>query len=65
MLHHVVTKHKLRPLVFHVDSGWNSEIAVSNINTLVDELNLDLYTEVINWREICDFQLAFKSGVLI
>jgi N-acetyl sugar amidotransferase len=54
----------LRPLVFHVDAGWNSQIAVNNIEMLVDKLGLDLYTEVIDWEEIRDLQLAFfKSGV--
>lgn len=54
----------LRPLVFHVDAGWNSQVAVNNIEMLVDKLGLDLYTEVINWEEMRDLQLAFfKSGV--
>ena len=54
----------LRPLVFHVDAGWNSQIAVNNIEKLVDGLGLDLYTEVIDWEEMRDLQLAFfKSGV--
>ncbi len=54
----------LRPLVFHVDAGWNSQIAVNNIERLVDKLGLDLYTEVIDWEEMRDLQLAFfKSGV--
>jgi N-acetyl sugar amidotransferase len=64
MLHKVVTEFGLRPLVFHVDGGWNSEIAVHNISTLIDKLGLDLYTEVINWDEMRNFQLAwFKAGV--
>jgi len=64
MLHRMVTDYGIRPLVFHVDAGWNSEIAVSNINALIDGLGLDLFTEVINWSEMRDFQLAmFKSGV--
>jgi N-acetyl sugar amidotransferase len=64
MLHVMVKEFGLRPLVFHVDAGWNSEVAVNNINVLVDKLGLDLYTEVINWEEMRDFQLAmFKSGV--
>ena len=64
MLHIMVTQFDLRPLVFHVDGGWNSELAVHNIHVLVDKLRLDLYTEVINWEEMRDFQLAwFKSGV--
>ena len=54
----------LRPLVFHVDAGWNTQLAVNNIERLIDKLGLDLFTEVINWEEIKDLQLAFfKSGV--
>ncbi|KQA29400.1 LPS biosynthesis protein [Vibrio paracholerae 877-163] len=54
----------LRPLVFHVDAGWNSQEAVTNIERLVDGLDLDLYTEVIDWEEMKDLQLSFfKSGV--
>ncbi len=57
-------KLDLRPLVFHVDAGWNSQQAVHNIETIVDNLGLDLYTEVIDWEEMKDLQLAyFKSGV--
>ena len=44
----------LSPLVFHVDAGWNSDIAVSNIESIVNSLNLDLFTEVINWEEMKD-----------
>ena len=57
-------KMGLRPLVFHVDAGWNSQIAVNNIERLIDGLELDLFTEVIDWKEMSDLQLAFfKSGV--
>lgn len=64
MLHLIVTEFGLRPLVFHVDGGWNTDIAVNNIQMLVEKLGLDLYTEVINWEDMRDFQLAFfKSGV--
>jgi N-acetyl sugar amidotransferase len=52
-------KLQLRPLIFHVDAGWNSQIAVNNIERLVDKLGLDLYTEVIDWEEMRDLQLAF------
>ena len=59
-----VEKLKLKPLVFHVDAGWNSQVAVNNIERIIDGLKLDLYTEVINWEEMKDLQLAFfKSGV--
>lgn len=57
-------KFNLRPLIFHVDAGWNSDIAVNNIEMLIDKLDLDLFTEVIDWSEKRDLQLAyFKSGV--
>jgi len=63
LLHMAVKEFGLRPLVFHVDGGWNTDIAVSNIENIVNKLNLDLYVEVINWEEMRDFQLAFfKSG---
>jgi N-acetyl sugar amidotransferase len=63
LLHRVVTDYDLRPLVFHVDAGWNTEIAVNNIKNLVNKLKLDLYVDVIDWDDMKDFQLAlFKSG---
>lgn len=52
-------KFGLRPLIFHVDAGWNSQQAVNNIEKVVDGLKLDLHTEVINWLEMKDLQLAF------
>ena len=59
-----VKKMGLRPLLFHVDAGWNSQQAVNNIEQITERLNLDLYTEVIDWEEMKDFQLAwFKSGL--
>jgi len=64
LLHMAIKEFGLRPLVFHVDGGWNSELAVHNINVMINKLGLDLYTEVINWEEMKDLQLAFfKSGV--
>ena len=64
LLHIAVTEFGLRPLVFHVDGGWNSEIAVNNINVMIDKLGLDLYTEVVNWEEMKAFQLAYiRAGV--
>jgi N-acetyl sugar amidotransferase len=64
MLHLAVKEFGLRPLIFHVDGGWNSELAVHNIHSLVEKLDVDLFTEVINWEEMRDFQLAwFKAGV--
>jgi N-acetyl sugar amidotransferase len=52
----------LRPLLFHVDAGWNTDQAVGNIEKLVDGLELDLYTEVINWEEMKDLQVALLNS---
>jgi N-acetyl sugar amidotransferase len=52
-------KYGLRPLLFHVDAGWNSQEAVNNIEKLVDGLGFDLHTEVVNWLEMQDLQLSF------
>ena len=54
----------LNPLVYVVDTGWNLNVAVENIEKIVKGLDLDMYTEVVNWNEMKDLQLAFfKSQV--
>ena len=59
-----VTKMNLRPLLVHVDAGWNTDQAVGNIEKLVDGLGLDLYTEVVNWEAIKRMQVAFlRAGI--
>jgi hypothetical protein len=55
----------LRPLLVHVDNGWNSEIAVSNIEKLVKQLGFDLYTVVIDWEEIQDIVKSFMKASVI
>ncbi len=52
----------LRPLLFHVDAGWNTQQAVGNIEKLVNGLGLDLYTDVINWEEMKDLQVSFLKS---
>lgn len=57
-------KMGLRPLLVHVDAGWNTDQAVGNIEKLVDGLGLDLYTDVVNWEEVKRMQVAFlKAGI--
>lgn len=57
-------KMGLRPLLFHVDAGWNTDQAVGNIEKLVDGLGLDLYTEVVDWNAVARMQVAFlRSGI--
>jgi len=52
----------LRPLLFHVDAGWNTDKAVGNVEKLCNGLGLDLYTEVINWEEMKDLQVALLKS---
>ncbi len=49
----------LRPLAVHLDNGWNSELAVSNIRSVLERLKIDLVTEVLDWEEFRDLQIAF------
>ena len=59
LLHKIVSEYNLSPLVFHVDAGWNSQISSNNIQRLVEKLKLELFTEVINWKEMKDLQISF------
>lgn len=54
----------LRPIAVHVDSGWNSELAVSNIEKIVTKLGIDLFTHVVDWEEMRDLQLAYLRAGL-
>jgi N-acetyl sugar amidotransferase len=61
-----VAKEKmgLKPLLFHVDAGWNTDQAVGNIEKLVDGLGLDLYTDVVDWESVKRMQVAFlRAGI--
>lgn len=59
MAHLAVTKFNLRPLLFHVDVGWNTNTAVGNIEKIVNGLGMDLYTEVVDWSEMKGLQRSF------
>ncbi|MGR4976340.1 N-acetyl sugar amidotransferase [Pseudomonas sp. LARHCG127] len=54
----------LRPLVVHVDAGWNSELAVSNIEKIIKYCGYDLHTHVINWEEMRDLQLSYMKAAV-
>jgi N-acetyl sugar amidotransferase len=56
---YVVKKMGLRPLAAHMDNGWDSELAVKNIEETLKRLGIDLYTEVLDWEEFRDLQVAF------
>lgn len=55
----------LRPLAVHMDNGWNSELAVNNIENLVRKLGVDLYTHVVEWGEYRALQQAFFDADVI
>lgn len=60
----ILKDYGLRPLVVHVDAGWNSEVAVYNIEQIVKFCGYDLHTHVMNWEEIRDLQVAYlKAGI--
>lgn len=56
---YLVKKMGLRPLAVHLDNGWDSELAVQNIKSLLEKLDIDLYTYVVDWQEFRSLQLAF------
>lgn len=64
-LAYLAKKEGLRPLIVHFDNGWNSELAVKNIENIVSILGFDLYTYVINWEEFKDIQLAYLKASVI
>lgn len=62
---YLAKKHGLRPLIVHLDNGWNSELAVKNIENIVNKLDFDLYTYVIDWEEFKDLQLAYLKASVV
>ena len=61
----LASRSGLRPLAVHFDNGWNSELAVKNIEQIVKKLNYELYTYVVDWESFKDLQLSYlKAGVV-
>ena len=58
----LVKKLGLRPLAVHLDNGWDSELAVKNIENILTKLGIDLYTEVLDWEEFKDLQMSFLKA---
>tara|TARA_B100000959_G_C14963963_1_gene616952 strand:+ start:1272 stop:2417 length:1146 start_codon:yes stop_codon:yes gene_type:complete len=59
LVYYAVEKLNLKPILYHVDAGWNNRIAVSNIEKIIDKYDLDLQTDVIDWNEIKDLTRSF------
>lgn len=55
----------LRPLAVHLDNGWNSELAVKNVENIITRLGFDLYTLVVNWEEFRDIQLSYLKASVV
>lgn len=62
---YLAKKHGLRPLLLHMDNGWNSEIATRNVKNLVDHLQLDYESYVLNWDEFREVQLGFLKSSIV
>ena len=62
---YIAKKYNLRPLCVHLDNGWNSELAVSNVENIVKKLGFDLQTYVIDWEEFKDLQLSFMKAQVV
>lgn len=58
----LVKKMGLRPLAVHLDNGWDSELAVKNVENILRKLGIDLYTEVLDWEMFRDLQLSFLKA---
>ena len=56
---YLTKKLGLKPLAVHFDNGWNSELAVKNIENTLKILNIDLFTYVVDWEEFRDIQRSF------
>lgn len=65
LAHLVVKEFGLRPLALHLDNGWNSKLAVKNINNIIRKLDIDLHTHVIDWEEFKELQLAYLKASVI
>lgn len=59
---YLVKQYGLRPLAIHFDNGWNSELATRNIERVLRNIGIDLYTYVVDWEEFRDVQLAFLKA---
>ncbi len=62
---HLCKEHGLRPLLIHMDNGWNTEISVKNVKTMVEKLGFDYVSYVLDWQEFREIQLAFLKSSIV
>lgn len=64
VLHKAVTKWGLRPLVLHVDSGYDLPLGAENVKKVCTKLGVDLKIVKIDQEDMRNFQLAmFRTGL--
>jgi N-acetyl sugar amidotransferase len=62
---YLVKKFGLRPLAVHLDNGWDSELAVKNVENIISKCGFDLFTLVVNWEEFKDIQMAYLKASVV
>lgn len=62
---YLAKKSGLRPLLLHLDNGWDSEVAVGNIQKMAQKLALDFESYILNWEEFKAIQLAFLRSSIV
>lgn len=64
LVHQMKEVYGLRLLAAHFDNTWNSTIATENIHNVLDKLDVDLFTIVVDNKEYDDiYRSFFKAGV--
>jgi len=61
-LYLAIKKLDLRPVVVHLDNGWNSEIAIDNIKKMVERLGVEIIFLTCDWDEFRDLQISFLKA---
>ncbi|MCO5259293.1 MAG: N-acetyl sugar amidotransferase [Crocinitomicaceae bacterium] len=62
---HLCKEFGLRALLLHVDNGWNTDISVKNIKNMVEKLGFDYVSDVLDWSEFREIQLAFLKSSIV
>lgn len=57
-------EYGLRPLLFHVDGGWNTPESEANIQHLVEITGFDFDKYTVEWNEMRDLQRAFLQAAV-
>jgi N-acetyl sugar amidotransferase len=62
---HLCKEYGLRPLLMHMDNGWDTKISVKNIESMVKKLNFDYESYVLDWHEFREIQIAFLKSSIV